>query len=105
MVAVKEGVGEMWYLMSEEIGCESEYHESEGEGSGMPSDLGGPSSSTGLREKVVMGEGEEEGNEEKAEEEEGCWLREIVIETLSKDQGWSSAVHANPALYGESINR
>lgn len=35
----------------------------------------------------------------------GCWVRGLVIETLSKDQGWSSAVQADRSLYGESLSR
>jgi hypothetical protein len=93
-VELKDEMGEIWYLLSEEVGCESSQKEgqtvtaSSGEGSGV-STLG---VNKGNREK-----------EEEEEEEEGCWVREIVIETLSKDQGWSSAVTANPALYGTSL--
>jgi hypothetical protein len=92
-VRLEEGVGEVWYLLSEAVGSVSA---EEGDSSLL--------SANGVRQSRTRDESdeeEEEGEEKEGEEEEGCWLREIVIETLSKDQGWSSAVTANPALYGQ----
>jgi hypothetical protein len=97
---VKEGEGEVWYLLSEPLGCDRE--------SGESARL----SSTAVKapgpkiEAFMHQEGVKEGEEEKSgpqqeEEEPGCWAREIIIETLSKDQGWSTAVSHHPELYGE----
>jgi hypothetical protein len=86
-VRLDERVGEVWYLLSEAVGGVSA---EEGESSSLATNE--------LRQSRTKDEPDEE-----EEEEEGCWLREIVIETLSKDQGWSSAVTANPALYGQLL--
>lgn len=96
-VDLKDGAGEAWYLLSEAVGSESiqETGSSSSTTEGGNSRLG-----TGSLDLSDKG-GESEEEEEEAEE--GCWLREIVIETLSKDQGWSSAVTANPALYGQLL--
>lgn len=93
-VELKEGVGEVWYLLSEAVGSVSA---GEVESRGPVPKRGNPRSEAG---EYIQAKEEEESEEEEEEVEEGCWLREIVIETLSKDQGWSSAVTANPALYG-----
>jgi hypothetical protein len=64
--------GQVWYLISEAVGCGAHH------GTGMVN---------------VSGSGGQVGNESDEQEgdEQGCWVREIVIETVSKDQGWSSA--------------
>jgi len=96
-VELKDGAGEVWYLLSEAVGSESIQET----GSSSSATEGGyPRFGTGGLDPSEEG-GESEEEEEEAEE--GCWLREIVIETLSKDQGWSSAVTANPALYGQLL--
>jgi hypothetical protein len=93
-VGLKDEIGQIWYLLSEEVGCESSRSHATGSAAAGPDTVG-----TKMDVKVAK---REEGSEDEEEEseEKGCWLREIVIETLSKDQGWSSAVTANPALYG-----
>jgi hypothetical protein len=90
-VELADEIGQIWYLLSEEVGCESSPSPPTGSAAAGTSEESGKQSVT-VKKKL------EEGDED--EEEKGCWLREIVIETLSKDQGWSSAVTANPALYG-----
>jgi hypothetical protein len=92
-VELRDEIGQIWYLLSEEVGCENSPSHVTGTTPAGP-DVGGS------KLDVKSSEKEEEGEEDEGEEEKGCWLREIVIETLSKDQGWSSAVTANPALYG-----
>lgn len=67
--------GEVWYLASEPLGCD------ETAAAGAPAD-------------------EDEGTRARDGVRPKCWLRNMVIETLSKDQGWSSAVRTNPTLYG-----
>jgi hypothetical protein len=89
-VGLNDEIGQIWYLLSEEVGCES----SPSPGAGTSAAGAGEG---GSKPDIKKSEEEKEAEEE---EEKGCWLREIVIETLSKDQGWSSAVTANPALYG-----
>jgi hypothetical protein len=92
-VELADEIGQIWYLLSEEVGCESSSSHATGTASVGP-EVGGS------KPDIKKSEEEEEAEEDEGEEEKGCWLREIVIETLSKDQGWSSAVTANPALYG-----
>jgi hypothetical protein len=97
-IGLKEGDGEIWYLLSEEIGSEdiqragSSAAISNSDPQTVPFDL-------------VTGEKSDHGGETRTHDEEvmepGCWAREIIIETLSKDQGWSTAVTHNPALYGK----
>jgi hypothetical protein len=83
-------MGEIWYLVSQEVGCEDQQRHGPGH------------RSVGKGERYVSAAKEGNGTEmDQEEDEDGCWVREIVIETLSKDQGWSSAVTANPALYGK----
>jgi hypothetical protein len=93
-VELRDEIGQIWYLLSEEVGCERSQSHATGATSAGP-EVGGTKLDVKKAEKE-----EEAGEEEGEDEEKGCWLREIVIETLSKDQGWSSAVTANPALYG-----
>jgi hypothetical protein len=95
-VELRDEIGQIWYLLSEEVGCESS--PSPGAGTSAAG-AGEGGSKLDVKEAKVI-EGTKEAKGEGEEEEKGCWLREIVIETLSKDQGWSSAVTANPALYG-----
>ena len=90
-VGLNDEIGQIWYLLSEEIGCESSPSHATGS---VPAGTSEGSEKQSVAEKKKLEESDED------EEEKGCWLREIVIETLSKDQGWSSAVTANPALYG-----
>jgi hypothetical protein len=92
-VELRDEIGQIWYLLSEEVGCES----SQNHAAGTTAAGAGES---GSKPDIKKAEKEEEAEEDEGEEGKGCWLREIVIETLSKDQGWSSAVTANPALYG-----
>lgn len=88
-VGLKDEMGEIWYLVSQEVACEDQQRH------------GPDHRSVGKGERSVSADKKGEGTErDQEEEEDGCWVREIVIETLSKDQGWSSAVTANPALYG-----
>jgi chorismate-pyruvate lyase len=54
-----------------------------------------------MQQEDVKEDEEEKSDSEQEEEESGCWAREIIIETLSKDQGWSTAVSHHPELYGE----
>ena len=94
-VQLEDQIGQIWYLLSEEVGCESLESHSTGSVAAGP-DVGG--AKLDVKEaREHEGPKDEEGEKKDLE---GCWLREIVIETLSKDQGWSSAVNANPALYG-----
>jgi hypothetical protein len=93
-VELRDEIGQIWYLLSEEVGCERSQSHATGTTPAGP-EVGGTKLDVKKAEKE-----DEAGEEEEEEEEKGCWLREIVIETLSKDQGWSSAVTANPALYG-----
>jgi hypothetical protein len=94
-VVLDDEIGQIWYLLSEEVGCESSQSHVTGSATAGP-DTGG----TKLDVKVAKEEEEPKDEKRETADEKGCWLREIVIETLSKDQGWSSAVTANPALYG-----
>lgn len=96
-VELKDGVGEVWYLLSEAVGSVSA---EEVESRAPVPKRRNPRTDAG---EYGQAKEEEETKEEEEEAEEGCWLREIVIETLSKDQGWSSAVTANPALYGQLL--
>nr|XP_019046961.1 hypothetical protein I302_03567 [Kwoniella bestiolae CBS 10118]OCF25891.1 hypothetical protein I302_03567 [Kwoniella bestiolae CBS 10118] len=77
--------GECWYLASSPVGCTR-----------RPRARGNEQRSHG---HVVEGEG---GSEEVVDignsgEPDKVWIRKCVIETLSKDQGWSSN---NPTHYG-----
>lgn len=94
-IQLEDQIGQIWYLLSEEVGCESSESHSTGSAA-AGQDVGG----TKLDVKEAKGHQGPQDREGEKEDLEGCWLREIVIETLSKDQGWSSAVNANPALYG-----
>ena len=93
-IELNDEIGQIWYLLSEEVGCESSPSHATGAASAQQS-----VTKLDIKEAVEV-EGRKEDGGGGGEEEKGCWLREIVIETLSKDQGWSSAVTANPALYG-----
>ena len=93
-IVLNDEIGQIWYLLSEEVGCESSPSHAKGTAPAGPI-VGGSELDVKERRRE-----EEKAVDEEEKEEKGCWLREIVIETLSKDQGWSSAVTANPALYG-----
>lgn len=90
--------GEVWYLASEPIGCDES----------SPS-TAGPNRSRGIlssekqeaEENKTMYSGDED-IEDEGEARSKCWLRGMVIETLSKDQGWSDLIRRNPKLYGAS---
>lgn len=100
--------GEVWYLVSEAIGCDETRPRTpspsvEKRKPPFPP-IQDEKASGPLSGQVEINEDDEKishvGDPEK--EEEKCWLRGMVIETLSKDQGWSSANRANSALYGMS---
>lgn len=96
MEGLKDTDGNIWVLVSGPIGC----REGEEEPAEEVSVVAPPSLEKGKAVEVAKGDesaADEEDHEE--EHEEGSWLREVVIETLSKDQGWSST---DPAAYGES---
>jgi len=95
-VELRDEIGQIWYLLSGEVGCESSSSHVTGTVPARPEE-GGTKPDVKYAKETEGGEEEKDDGEE---EEKGCWLREIVIETLSKDQGWSSAVTAHPTLYG-----
>lgn len=99
MEGLKDGDGNVWVLVSGPVGCrEGEGEEEDGEGIGTGKR--GEMSITSKR-GVAGSSGDdadgEIGGYSGDDKQEGSWLREIVIETLSKDQGWSST---DPAAYG-----
>lgn len=97
MEGLKDKDGNIWVLVSGPVGCRAGEEETVEEKK--------PVRDLVLEEQadldVRVNDAAEETGETTEEEqrEEGSWIREIVIETLSKDQGWSSS---NPAAYGMS---
>ena len=79
---LKDQEGKLWYLVTEPIGSIQAHATDEEAGEGV-----------GLDEK------EKEQAEEKREKPK-AWLKKIVVDTLSKDQGWSSS---NRQHYGEQV--
>ena len=79
---LKDQEGKLWYLVTEPIGSIQAHAADEEAGEGV-----------GLDEK------EKEQDEEKREKPK-AWLKKIVVDTLSKDQGWSSS---NRQHYGEQV--
>jgi len=96
---LKEGDGEIWYLLSEEIG--SEDNQRAGSSSAIVTNSDTWTASPNSVTEEMAGSGGETQRHDAGVEKPGCWAREIIIETLSKDQGWSTAVTHNPALYGK----
>jgi hypothetical protein len=109
---LKDKEGNVWVLVSGKIGCKEGEEEEEREGdeslqAGVERlAIREPAHQTTLqldaKPEVLgpeAGEQIEEGEEEPREE--GSWLREIIIETLSKDQGWSTG-EAAQTYYGRS---
>ncbi|GFZ47924.1 hypothetical protein JCM24511_05671 [Saitozyma sp. JCM 24511] len=92
---LKDRDGEVWYLCSAPLGCVE--HDVE-----RPEDVEGYADGSSREEKGKERIEEEEkggpaGGEDDAETASGWWAREIVVETLSRDQGWSSG---DPRCYG-----
>jgi len=99
---LEDKIGGIWYLVSEEVGCEKSQGIANATGRASDDSTSEKPVASVSADTKRAADLEEKEDEEEDEEEEGCWIREIVIETLSKDQGWSSALTANPALYGVS---
>ena len=99
---LKDGIdGEVWYLASEPVGCDESSLNSRADG-GI--NLRSPGKGDRRDNEKIAYEERDEDHEEGSDDQDGkCWLRGLVVETLSKDQGWSSAVSANPKLYGTSL--
>jgi hypothetical protein len=94
---LKDHDGEVWYLCSAPLGCVARDVE-------LPEDVEGYTDGSSRKEKGEERIEEEEragqgGGEDNAETSSGWWAREIVVETLSRDQGWSSG---DPRCYGGS---
>lgn len=99
--SLKDGMdGEVWYLASEPIGCDESAPSTAGPNRNKRMSS---SEKREASEKQTLNS-DDEDMEQDDEETSKCWLRGMVIETLSKDQGWSSAVTANPKLYGKSTS-
>ena len=103
--------GEVWYLVSEPVGCDESHTAGAAGGPRDARSLPGwrgsaPEKEISGEKAGVLIEHEDKATAEKDEQRDGarCWLRGMIIETLSKDQGWSSAVTANPKLYGQSTH-
>ena len=80
------GKGELWYLVSSPIGCDA-----------RPAEANHPLENWQWTEIHERGEADYEGLVRMGGQRR-VWVRRIVLETLSRDQGWSSG---NPAHYGE----
>ena len=81
--------GEVWYLVSDPIGCVERY-------AAAPTVVEPPTSAQvdGENGEDASGEASGEGNDERK-----GWLRRVKVTTLSKDQGWSTS---NTQHYGQS---
>jgi hypothetical protein len=90
--------GEVWYLCSAPLGCVAHDLEPpevlEGYADDSPRKQNGKER---MKEKEQGGQGGETDTD--IETSSGWWAREIVVETLSRDQGWSSG---DPKCYGGS---
>jgi hypothetical protein len=81
---LKDRDGEVWYLCSAPLGCVERLPSSHsGEAAAI-------SSQVENKEAVVQGA---------TPLPQGWWARKVIIETMSRDQGWSSN---NPKYYGQS---
>ena len=83
---LKSGKGELWYLVSSPIGCDARP---------AVADLSAKDwqwTEVAEREEAASQHLEGRGSQRMV------WVRRIILETLSRDQGWSSG---NPAHYGK----
>jgi hypothetical protein len=86
---LKDGLGEVWYLVSPPIGCTQR----------PESPLVQQPQPESRNLSTEAGEGDVGGVEQEGPTK--VWLRRVVLETLSKDQGWSTNDSAH-THYGES---
>lgn len=91
---LKDKVGNVWFLASEEVGCvERKDAERVEEG------LSGLNLSGTAREAMPERyDGHEGEGTERENKDRRVWVRSVKVRTLSKDQGWSSS---NQQSYGE----